>query len=75
MYYDAEKDNVKIELRMRLLQNRREQSSYYSSSLYSVGTVLTKPCTFELRMRPLQYATTTQDRENQNGRKYSRNVK
>ena len=30
--------------------------------MYSVGTVLTKPCTFELPMRLLQYATTTQDR-------------
>ena len=30
---------------------------------------------FELRMRLLQYAITTQDRENQNVRKYSRNVK
>ena len=27
-----------------------ESSSYSSSSSYSVGTVLTKPCTFELRM-------------------------
>ena len=30
---------------------------------------------FELRMRLLQYATTTQAQENQNGRRYSRNVK
>ena len=36
---------------------------------------MTGPCTFELRMRLLQYATITQDRENQNGRENSRNVK
>ena len=65
VYYGTEECDVKIEL----------QSSSSSSSSYSVGTVLTKPCTFELRMRILQYATTTQDRENQNGRKYSWNVK
>ena len=40
-----------------------------------VGTVLTKTRTFDLLMRLLQYATTTQDRENQNGRKFSPNVK
>ena len=34
---------------MRLLRYSRAQSSYSSSS-FSVGTVLTKPCTFELRM-------------------------
>ena len=78
MHYDTEEHNVNIELRMRLLRYSGAQSSSYSSS-YSVGTVLTKPCTFELRMRLLQYATVdatiTQDRENQNGRKYSRNIK
>ena len=76
MYYDTEEHNVQIELRMRLLRyNVAESSSYSSSSSYSVSTVLTKPCTFELRIRLLQYATTTKYRENQNGRKYSRNVK
>ena len=54
---------------MRLLRYSGAQSSpYSSSSSYSVGTVPTKPYTFELRMRLLQYATTTQDRENKNGR-------
>ena len=48
--------------------NKKNFSFYSSSSSYSVSTVLTKPCTFELRMRLLQYATTTQDRENQNCR-------
>ena len=33
-------------------------SSYSSSFSYSVGTIPTKLCTFELRMRLLQYATT-----------------
>ena len=33
-------------------------SVIFFSSSYSVGTVLTKPCTFELRMRLIQYATT-----------------
>ena len=47
---------------LKLLQMK--QSSYSSSSSYSVGTVLTKPSIFKLRMRLLQYATTTQDREN-----------
>ena len=37
-------------------------------SITEVCKVLTKPCTFELRMRQLQYAATTDDRENQNGR-------
>ena len=47
MYYDAEEHNVKIELRMRLV---RYSGAYSSSSSYSIGTVLTKPCTFELCM-------------------------
>ena len=51
MYYDTEECNVKIELRMRLLRySGAQSSSYSSSSSYSVGTVLTKPSTFELRM-------------------------
>ena len=76
MYCDTDKCNVKIELRMRLLRySGAESSSYSSSSSYSVGTVLTKPCTLEHSMGQLQYASTTQDRENQNGRKYLRNVK
>ena len=41
----------------RLLCYSRAWSSYFSSSSYSVSTVLTKPCTFKLRMRLLQYAT------------------
>ena len=49
MYSATEERNVKIELRMRLLPYIGAQSSYSSSS-YSVSTVLTKPCTFELRM-------------------------
>ena len=48
MYYDTEEHNANIELRMRLLRYSVAQSS--SSSSYSVGTVLTKPCTLELRM-------------------------
>ena len=52
-----------------------ESSSYSSSSSYSVGIVLLKPCTFELRMRLLKFATTTQDRSNQNGWDQSRNIK
>ena len=57
---------------MRLL---RYSGASSSTSSYSVGAVLAKPYTYELRMRLLQYATTTQDRENQNGRKYLRNIK
>ena len=61
-----------LQLRVALcciLRYSEAQSSSHPSSWYSVGTILTKPCTFELRMRLLQYAaTTTQDRENQNVR-------
>ena len=47
---------------MLLLPCNKAQSSSYSSS-YSVGTVLAKPCTFELRMSLLKSITTTQDRK------------
>ena len=67
MYYATEERNVKIGLHMRLLRYSGAYSSFCSPS-YNVGSVLTKPCTLELRMRLLQYATTAQDRENQNGR-------
>ena len=51
MYSVTEEYNIKIELRMRISSySGAESSSHSSSSSYSVGTVLTKPCTFELRM-------------------------
>ena len=37
--------------------NKAQSSSYSSSSSYSVGTVLAKPCIFELRMRLLKSVT------------------
>ena len=50
-YRESRVYNVKIELRMRIKSySGTESSSYSSSSSYSVITVLTKPCTFELRM-------------------------
>ena len=52
MYSVTEQYNVKIELRMRMKSYSGAQSSSYSSSSssYSVSILLTKPCTFELRM-------------------------
>ena len=48
VYCAIEELNVKIELRMRLQPYSGAQSSYSSS--YSVSTLLTKSCTFELPM-------------------------
>ena len=52
----TEEYNVKIEQCMRIYSDSRaESSSYSSSSSYSLSTVLTKPCTLELRI--LYYKT------------------